>query len=478
MIRSRFKGLLVGLLAVALLAAGSGVPAGADTLPLALVAQGPEAVITGQENQYTVQLTNTSGTPVEEVRVSFVIEGEAPLAEGDVTVYYQAGDSWLLLPMTLTAGSLQGWFGPAAGFTVGSTYDATSTFRVTFNQSNLYEATFQAVNAGDSTTHYSPPETISVTATSLALTTTVPAQVVAGEEHLFSVQLANVSGIAYSDVRVAFVLSPVTTADDVEILYEEGAGDWVELPMTLEDGKLSGWFGPAAGFPVSSDYSVTSQFKVTFKEPGTYGVNIRAVRVAEPERTLGSTYTEVEVLAPPTLVLSVGGPTLAMLGHQNALTVNLQNTGDLDAYNVVVRFEITGPTFDGLRILYREGSEWAELPFTVVEDEEGDKAVGTFGPSTGFTVPAGYDQTSLFMVTYPEEGVYSATFTALSLTDDDLTPAIATRTITVRAEKGQGGNAATPAVPAEPGIRPAIPAIPAQPGQTAPNGNARGHEEG
>ena len=118
-----------------------------------------------------------------------------------------------------------------------------------------------------------------------------------------------------------------------------------------------------------------------------------------------------------------------------------------------------------LLILYREGSEWLPLPFTV----EDGKAVGTFGPSTGFPVPAGYDQTSLFMVAYPEEGVYSATFTALSLTDDELTPATATRTITVRAERGRSGKSdttpATPAVPAEPGIRPAIPAIPALPGR-------------
>lgn len=232
----------------------------------------------------------------------------------------------------------------------------------------------------------------------------------AGAESAFAVQLKNEGQTAVAGVRVLFDISGTANPDDVSILYKEGV-NWLRLPLAAAAGKLTGAFGPDTGFPVAGGYDATSQFKVTFAKAGTYSASFRAVQVATPAIPLATTTWDVSVL--PGLVLTSGGPHKTVVDHESTVTVTLSNPTATPVDGVSVAFEIAGvASGDDVSIKYREGNTWAPLP--VAFDEANGTVVGTVGPAGGFPVPAGYDQTSVFKVTYHAPSTYTATFRAMS----------------------------------------------------------------
>jgi predicted extracellular nuclease len=102
--------------------------------------EGPYAI--GTQQEFHVTLDNSDlGYPYSNVLAVFELDN-ITLADIASFEYLESLDGqWHNLPLTETATGVTGAFGPAAGFPIGVPYNATSSFRVTFNTPGTYPAT-------------------------------------------------------------------------------------------------------------------------------------------------------------------------------------------------------------------------------------------------------------------------------------------------------------------------------------------------
>lgn len=267
----------------------------------------------------------------------------------------------------------------------------------------------------------------------VVLTASGPSVLTQEETALFTVRLQ--SDVAYPSVLALFEIDGTADTGAVSIEYQEG-DTWLPLPVSAGDGKLLGYFGPPAGFPVGADYDVTSPFKVTFHQPGAFTAAFAVVTVAESPIILDTDSLGVQVVAPGTLSMRAGGPGKTVVDHETAVTVSLANLSSTDLAAVLVRFTVDGATAPSdLTIQYKEGSEWVNLPIWLEEDFT---VAGMFGPESGFPVPALYEKTTLFKVTYHKEGTFRAVFRAVSVGEGETVLAQAGKTVEVALEQGKG----------------------------------------
>jgi hypothetical protein len=89
----------------------------------------------------------------------------------------------------------------------------------------------------------------------------------------------------YTGVKVElniYCTSGNITADSVVLEYLESSDStWHVWPLTVAPtgpNRLTGLFGPPAGFPVGYGYNVTTPFRATFAVIGSYNVTAQAVQ--------------------------------------------------------------------------------------------------------------------------------------------------------------------------------------------------------
>ena len=89
----------------------------------------------------------------------------------------------------------------------------------------------------------------------------------------------------YTGVKVElniFCSSGNITVSDLVLEYLESAdGTWHVWPLALATSgptRLTGLFGPSAGFPVGYGYNVTTPFRATFTLAGAYYVTAQAIQ--------------------------------------------------------------------------------------------------------------------------------------------------------------------------------------------------------
>lgn len=82
-------------------------------------------------------------------------------------------------------------------------------------------------------------------------------------------------------------------AKNFELMYKEG--DAFQA-LTFTDGVT--WYGPESGFPLSD---LTSNFKISFKEAGTYGYKLEVVRVSDGKVLAGTTNKVVASVGTPAI---------------------------------------------------------------------------------------------------------------------------------------------------------------------------------
>lgn len=80
-------------------------------------------------------------------------------------------------------------------------------------------------------------------------------------------------------------------AEDFTLMYQEGTEF---RPLTFVNGVT--WYGPEAGFPLGD---LTSNFKINFKEAGTYSFKLEVIKVSD-NKVLGAADKTVKVNAAPT----------------------------------------------------------------------------------------------------------------------------------------------------------------------------------
>jgi hypothetical protein len=240
-------------------------------------------------------------------------------------------------------------------------------------------------------------------AVSPTLSTTAPDWLVIGAAPTdFSVTLANpTAGTAYDHVRVDATFAGLDglQPDDLTLEYEDTNG-WHDLPLTAGDGNaLTTSFGPATGFPLPAGYSATTPFRIKANDDaptGTVTYTLTLVDVDSGNAPLTSTDGDTTLYDG----LHVGLPdTIPANGQPVEFIGTVANTSDTPFAAVRFDFTIDAPdaaleTRD-LALEYEDGGQWLAIPLT---ETNGDLH-GSFGPTSGFVLPAHTSNTTQFRVT-------------------------------------------------------------------------------
>ena len=262
-------------------------------IPMAVFAETTSALETDLEGKKllvgrAVEFTVTSAAATEDLGKMVKCHYEIDAEESDIEKleYYETAtgiEGWYEFPSKLS-----GSFGPATGFPYMN--EATSRFRVTFAKAGEYAVTLSAdlVDETGTICTKSVDVTVDNPVASEMTTDISEKEFIVGNSVEFSVTTVPNDD---ADIFVKGTYEINANEDDIAKLeyYETYAGmeGWYELPS-----KLSGTFGPATGFPMTS---ATSRFRVTFANAGDYSVELSAVTV-ESGAVLCGKNVEIEVL--------------------------------------------------------------------------------------------------------------------------------------------------------------------------------------
>ncbi|MHB1569146.1 MAG: hypothetical protein ACYC0H_08065 [Solirubrobacteraceae bacterium] len=176
---------------------------------------------------------------------------------------------------------------------------------------------------------------------------TLPSDVFLTQEFSVSPTLFNPWGgqdISQGRLRITVHAPQALAAADVSA---SSAGQ--SVPFTAEDnGDLTGWWGPASGFPIKPGYKVTTPFSVTIgagAPPGDYTVTLDLVSVDDPSVVLATDTGTLTVHANvPTALWGGEVPKLATQGTAFKLPVRVYSPAAEP--NAALHFLIAGPGTD------------------------------------------------------------------------------------------------------------------------------------
>lgn len=217
-------------------------------------------------------------------------------------------------------------------------------------------------------------------------------------------------GADLSNVRLDFSITGIDTLDasQLTLQYQDSEGNWQTIPLSdLETGAIIGSFGPATGFPLPAGQTNTTTFRVAAAADAPTGTATVDAAVDTVDgsgavtSTLATTSGSVDLVTPAAPVVLVDLPSSLTVGvSPTSFTGTLANPGDgIDWPNVRLDFQITGiDTLDAsqLTLEYQDGEgKWQTIPLS---DIETGAIIGSYGPPTGFALPAGQTNTTDFRV--------------------------------------------------------------------------------
>lgn len=175
------------------------------------------------------------------------------------------------------------------------------------------------------------------------------------------------------------------------------------IPLTWTDNgaTLSLDFTDLSGFPITAPYQFLHNFRAVFGKAGVYTVNADIVG-ATSGTIYASDLLSTEVIAQHAGVeLDVTGPVAGVEKDAPAAYIaRLSNSAAAVADNVIVEFILTrtgGIQAGDVTVEYDTGGGvYQVIPLF----DAGGQLEAAFGPPGGFALPSGYDQSSLFRVTY------------------------------------------------------------------------------
>lgn len=377
---------------------------------------GPYVALTPQE--FNVTLDNASGAAYTNVLVRFRVAGAVPADIASLEYWDTTSSSWLPLPLTVDGSDLVGSYGPPAGFPMAPDYNATSLFRVTFNTPKSYDVTATLVNLTPT------PELLLATLTQTAVVNaplpTLSSSDLTGPyltnlQQEFQVTLNNANGAAYTNVLAHFRIAGAVPADIASLEYwEPTSSSWQVLPLIADGADMIGDYGPAAGFPMATDYNVTSLFRVTFNTAKSYNVTVTLGDLTKTPEVILATLTQTAVVkALPTLSSSdLIGPYTTTFAQQ--FHVTLDNANGAVYTQLLERFRIASAVPTDVKSLeYQETLTGPWLPITLTAD--GADLIGSYG-GTGFPMASGDTITPTFRITFNTAKTYDVTVTLVDLT--------------------------------------------------------------
>jgi hypothetical protein len=379
-------------------------PASAD-VNVVVSATIPAEIAKGATTNFDARLQNTGTDPTPtNVMVDFVLTA-AGLDAGEVVLEYQVGPTWIAVPLTGT-GTVTGAFGPpGVGFPLPAGYDITTAWRITVADtapSGPVTVDLSVVPVGGgaalATASYAPV----LTAPEVVVSATIPAEIVKGAITNFDARLQNIgTDPTPTNVLVDFVLTAAgLDAGEVVLEYQVGP-TWIAVPLT-GTGTVTGAFGPpGVGFPLPAGYDITTAWRITVADTAPSGpvtVDLSVVPVGGGGALATASYAPV--LTAPEVAVSATIPAEIAKGVTTGFDATLQNTGTAATPNVLVNFSLAAPGLDASEVVleYQVGPTWIAIPLTGT-----DTVTGAFGPpGVGFSLPAGYDITTPWRVTFAE----------------------------------------------------------------------------
>ncbi|MBN8726324.1 MAG: right-handed parallel beta-helix repeat-containing protein [Xanthomonadales bacterium] len=336
----------------------------------------------------------------------------------------------LALPFTVDNGDLVYLFPKPimdSGFPIDEA-EWSWQFRFTYADAAIYTATARVLDAG-TMEQVSAPVTIHTDVTpapadiSLQLNGPV-AGVEVGVPAAYIGRLQNhgadMPEDAYVKVRVDLAGGTLAVGDVIAYVWD--GSDWVPGSFAAVSGGLEVAFPDSAGFPIPAGFDWTHHFRITYARPGIYMASASLVGVmsGDPYAT-AAMFTEVDP-ASAAVSLQLNGPVAGVeMGVPAAYIGRLQNHGaDVpEAAYVKVRIEHDGgPLALGdviAEVLF--GGSW--IPGDLLPASGG--ALEAFFPDTdGFPIPAGFDYTHQFRITYAKRGVYTAGASVVGASSGDV----------------------------------------------------------
>ncbi len=200
-----------------------------------------------------------------------------------------------------------------------------------------------------------------------------------GEQREFHVTVDNLlTGGNYA--HVIFQFNVTADAGDISLEYWTGAA-WAPLPLTCASGVCSGYYGPAAGFPMPNPYNATSLFRATAAVPGAYPVEVKLLDLDTNPDTVLATYTNTAYVYDKALVTVATTDQYLIVGEPGAFTVTINNPTSGRNYDNSVVFDILIPShavsdFSALSCSITSPAPftWDLLPSLVSDDAGGVKA--------------------------------------------------------------------------------------------------------
>ena len=332
---------------------------------------------------------------------------------------------------------------PFAAFTIDNAIFSWN-FRFTYGDTGMYTATADLIDAAEPTP---------LTAPALASASTTTTVIDTPDIHL-DVQGA-VTGmvgtpVQYVGTLTADPLPPATNRYFVEVRIQRNGsaasasdiakaeifwgGVWVDPvadlgasipwsvdPLTNELVYLFPQPVMPTGFPIDEP-SWTWQFRFTYANAGVYTATATVITAdgsATPVSNTESIHTDVSVLAED-IHLTLNGPVAGVeVEAPTAYIGRLQNLGGALAENgyVKVRIDMAGQTLvtSDVTLEVWNGSMWVTGPVS----EVANGLEVNFPDLTGFAIPAGFDYTHQFRITYHRTGVFHATATVRGATSGD-----------------------------------------------------------
>jgi len=315
-------------------------------------------------------------------------------------------------------------------------------FRFTYGDTGVYTATADLIDAADP---------VPLTAPALA-SASVETTVIDTPDIQLDVQGA-VTGMVGTPVQYVGTLSadplpPSSNLYYVEVrIQRDGAaaaatdvakaeiywgGQWVDpvadlgltIPWTIDGDELVYLFPQPimpAGFPIDEP-TWTWQFRFTYANAGLYTATATVITAdgsATPVSNTESIHTDVSVLAED-IQLTLNGPVAGVeVEAPTAYIGRLQNLGGDLAENgyVHVRIDMAGQVLvtSDVTLEVWDGGAWVTGPVS----EVADGLEVAFPDATGFAIPAGFDFTHQFRITYHRTGVFHATATVVGATSGD-----------------------------------------------------------
>ncbi len=214
------------------------------------------------------------------------------------------------------------------------------------------------------------------------------------------------------NVRIRFEVtgSDAVAEGDVFIELETvpGSGAFIPVPMTQCYSNLCGEFGPESGFPMGPNYTVMTEFRVTFNQSGDFTLRANVYGVTSTNEYASASINESVRSANVSMTIAGSGST--DLGvPTSGLSTTVQNTGDGAIRELVYfGFEISGQAPLGKGTVIGEiesppgSGQYAEIPFVVC----GLNLCGEFGAAGGFEVAAGYAAVRAMRLTFEKTDVY------------------------------------------------------------------------